>query len=297
MKIFVTGSGGMLGYDVCECLRGYHKITGLDIPGKKASSAGGLDFHGIDITDRGPLSAVFREEAPEVVIHCAAWTDVDGCEEDPGRAERVNFNGTVNTGKAALDVNAHLIFISTDFIFDGNSAQPYLENDPAFPLNVYGKTKLRSEEWIKENMASYTVVRTSWLFGRHGRNFAETIRGKALSGERLRIVDDQTGSPTYTRDLALSLGKIIDQGDLHDGQTYHITNSGQCSWYEFAKEIVSINGLDASIVEPISSGELTRAARRPLFSVLSNENFNKRIKHHMRPWQEALKEYFSYEHI
>ncbi len=215
MKILLTGSSGMLGTEICAVFGKKHKITGVDVKAVLSGASGSEKLREVDITDAGSLKSVVLEEKPDILIHAAAWTDVDGCELGPRKAELLNVTGTKSVAEAAANINAPVIFISTDFVFDGSKKTPYTERDEVSPISVYGTTKRRAESVLAEDIISviltkYIVVRTSWLYGKHGKNFVDTILAKAEAGESLKVVNDQIGSPTYTRDLAQAIGKLID---------------------------------------------------------------------------------------
>ncbi len=228
----------------------------------------------MDITDEAATGAFIRELKPDLVINAAAYTDVDGCEDNRETAFEVNGNALEYIAKACNNVGAVLVHYSTDYIFDG-SKEEYVESDAPDPINVYGESKLLGEKNIVEHIDDYRIIRTSWLFGVHGKNFVETMLG--LSGEldMVRVVNDQFGRPTYTADLARKTAEIV---GLAPG-IYHITNDGVCSWYEFAAAIIDN-------AEPCSSEEFVRRAKRPRYSVLVNTKTSP-----MRHWRDALGEY------
>lgn len=305
-KILITGSGGMLGVDLWQELRNSYEVLGLDAISYQPSSVS--KFYKCDITKRIGVSNVAAKARPDIVIHTAAMTDVDGCELDPKRAYKVNSDGTKNVALACKAAGALLIYISTDFVFDGKKKGPYKEIDKTRPISVYGDSKLKGEKAIKRTLKKYFILRTSWLYGKHGKNFVDTIISKAKSEKALKVVDDQVGSPTYTKDLAKAIHVLVDniakgQGALHHSlrscagqarvkgqEIYHVSNSGEVSWYDYAKEILKLAGSGTRIV-PISSKELNRPAKRPAMSVLDNTKFIELTGYRMRNWREALKEY------
>ena len=249
-------------------------------------------FYEASIEDPAAVKKIFDREKPEVVIHAAAWTDVDGCEEDPEKAYSVNTEGTRNIAEAAREAGSPVIFLSTDFVFNGKKSTPYTEEDTPDPLGIYGKTKGEAEKVLFELLADHVIVRTSWLYGSGGRNFVDTIIMKATDGEHLKVVNDQVGSPTYAKDLAGALKELITSAGLSGRKTFHISNSGWCSWYDLAlRALAEAKGTGSAGVEPVTSVELKRPASRPLFSVLDNSRFNEATGHRMRFWQEALAEY------
>ena len=275
-KVLITGAGGMLG-------------EALTLELKKANEVSGIDIGECDITDRDKTVEVLSGAKPDIVIHAAAWTDVDGCELDSEKAYRVNSDGTENVALACKACGAVLIYISTDFVFDGKKKAPYKESDRPNPLSVYADSKLKGEDAVKRILERYFILRTSWLYGSHGKNFVDTILARAKPEGVLKVVDDQTGSPTYTKDLAGAIYMLLKK--IFGGYgTYHITNSGHVSWYGYAREILRLAKSTAKVV-PISSDELNRPARRPAMSILDNTKFIRFTGFKMRHWREALGDY------
>ncbi len=260
IKTLILGAGGMLGTDLCRVFPDAVKLTHDDI----------------DITDKAQVIETINRIGPEVVINAAAYTDVDGCEDEDNRELAFDVNGRAPgyISQACSLVGAKLVHFSTDYVFDG-SKKEYVESDLTGPINVYGESKLLGERNIIESMDDYRIIRTSWLFGHHGRNFVEKML--KLSGEMdaVKVVNDQLGKPTFTADLAYKTVEII---GLEPG-AYHITNEGVCSWYEFASDVIDN-------VIPCSSDEFARKAKRPEYSVLVNTKTAP-----MRHWREALAEY------
>jgi dTDP-4-dehydrorhamnose reductase len=226
----------------------------------------GLAYDRADVGDRDSVLQALTQLAPDVVIHAAAWTDVDGCELDPDRAFRVNALGTRNVVEGARLARARIVYLSTDYVFDGRASRPYVEWDATNPLSVYGRSKLGGES---ELGPEDTVVRTSWLCGREGRNFVKTILERAMSDQPLRVVDDQHGCPTFTDDLAPVVRRLA--LERRHG-VFHVTNQGVTTWFRLAREVVELAGLDPERVQPIATAELDppRAAPRPVFSALDN---------------------------
>ena len=293
-KILITGSSGMLGVDLSQELCHDHKVFGADILYRSPGAISG--FYKLDITKKQNVLAVIRNLNPDIVIHAAAWTDVDSCEGDPKKAYRINSDGTKNVALACKAIGAVLIYISTDFVFDGKRKNPYKETDKTNPLGVYADSKLKGETAVKRIPKKHFILRTGWLYGKHGKNFVDTILKIAKKEKVLKVVNDQVGSPTYTKDLAEAIHILVDKitnsraGFNPPCRTYHISNSGSVSWYDYALEILKLAKSQAK-VEPISSKELDRPAKRPKMSVLDNSKFIKFAGHKMRNWQEALKEY------
>lgn len=272
MRIVVTGSGGMLGQDLATCLELNHRVVRL--------------YHAdADITNPKQIRDVFRNAKPELVIHAAAITAVDDCELKPDLARAVNAEGTRNVAQACKDCGARLIYISTDYVFDGNKAEPYEETDEPNPLNVYGQSKLQGEKYVLELLQKAWIVRVAWLYGPMGKNFVHAILQQALEGNPIRVVNDQWGSPTYTMDVAESLKQLI--ANAPPG-IYHMTNQGHCSWHEFAQEILRQSQLSRIQVDPISTTGLHRKARRPINSRLANLNLVDAGIGLLPTWQDGL---------
>ncbi|MGQ9708654.1 MAG: dTDP-4-dehydrorhamnose reductase, partial [bacterium] len=247
----------------------------------------GWDLPENDVTDIERCINQIHQVKPEVIFHLAAWTDVDGCEDNPAKATMVNFQGTWAVALGAAEVACKMVYLSTDYVFDGRTKRPYRENDKPNPLSVYGRSKFLGEQAVIKNCPQRFIIRTSWLFGKYGRNFVDAIRQKTLKESRIEVVSDQVGSPTYARDLCEPLLKIA--VSEHYG-IYHLTNSGQCSWFEFAQEIVRLTGVKCEVV-PIDSARSGRRAKRPKFSVLENRAYCRRFGGVLRPWPEALRSY------
>jgi dTDP-4-dehydrorhamnose reductase len=271
MRILVTGADGQLGTELMRALAPHGEL----IPSTQAD---------MDVTDRNCAEFVAAHQ-PEWVVHTAAATDVDGCEREPELAMAVNAEGTRRVAEGCRRVGAGLVYLSTDYVFDGRKGSPYAEWDPPAPLNAYGRSKLEGEQATRTVAPRWTIVRTAWLYGVHGKNFVKTILGKAAAGESLRVVDDQVGSPTYAGDVADSVALLLTRERTG---IYHVTNAGTCSWYEFAREILQVTDHDATTVTPISSAELNRPARRPAYSALENAAWQATGFPPLRPWREAL---------
>lgn len=287
----ITGSSGMLGIDLCQELYKDYEVIGVDLIHSPRSIV--HSFHKGDITDRNEIARIIKDADPDVVIHAAAWTDVDGCELDKHKANKINSEGTKNIALACKACKCKiLVYISTDFVFDGKKKAPYKESDEPRPVSVYADSKLKGEIAIKRNLKKYFILRTSWLYGKHGKNFVDTIIEKAKHEPLLKVVDDQVGSPTYAKDLAKAIHALLKKvtGRLYG--IYHVTNSGSVSWYEYAREILKLAGLKTKVI-PISSEELARPARRPAMSVLDNSKFARFTNFKMRDWKSALKSYLS----
>jgi len=276
MKVMVMGAKGMLGSDLCYALAREHEVIGVDLE----------DF---DITKAASVGQGIAAAGPEMVIHCAAWTDVDGCERDPARAFEQNAGGTWNVAAAAADVGASLVYMSTDFVFDGAKGEPYTEFDAPNPIGVYGASKLAGEEAVRRLVPRHTIARTAWLFGRRGKNFVSSILEAAAERGEIDVVADQFGSPTYTRDLAQAIADLVVTGRLFPG-TCHLVNSGVCSWAELAEEALRAAG-SKTRVRPIPAAEWPSPTRRPAYSGMRSRWMELQGLPAMREWREAVRSY------
>jgi dTDP-4-dehydrorhamnose reductase len=222
-----------------------------------------------------------------VIVHTAAFTDVEACEEKREEAFRINATGTGNVAKASGRAGSLLIYISTDYVFNGSKRSPYKEVDEPDPINYYGLTKLQGENRVRGLAARHLIVRTSWLFGPNGKNFVDTILGKASGVESLKVVDDQRGSPTYTGDLARGIKSLI-EGELEG--VVHLTNSGDATWFELARCATGLAGLDVEI-EPVQSAAYPTKARRPSYSVLASDVLERAGIEPLPPWEQGVKDH------
>jgi dTDP-4-dehydrorhamnose reductase len=286
MRVTLFGASGLLGQQLVGAL----SADELTAPTSRDA----------DLRDPARVDQAIRDSRPDWVILAAAYADVDGCEKNPDLAFAVNHQGAVHVAEAARSAGARLLFVSTDYVFDGAKASPYEINDPRNPINVYGKTKAQAEEQLLALLPDVCIVRTSWLFGPGGKCFPATIlrlatpkpaaplqpSAVAPSAPALSVVNDQRGSPTFTADLAAAIAQLCHIGARG---IVHVTNSGDCTWYEFAKEIVRERGLTAT-VNPVTTAEFPRPARRPANSVLSPKSLHA-TRIHMRAWQNALQRY------
>jgi dTDP-4-dehydrorhamnose reductase len=270
-KVLVTGAKGMLGQDLCPILEdeGYDVIE--------------TDVDSLDITNSDSVSSTLESVKPNIVIHCAAYTNVDKAEEELDKARLINAKGTENIAKICAKNNITLVYISTDYVFDGgingNRTQPYSPQDKTAPLNNYGLTKWEGEQAVRKYCRKYYITRTAWLYGIHGKNFVETMISLADKPE-LKVVDDQVGCPTWTVELCNGIIKLL-SGKAFG--TYHVCGGGQTSWYGFAQEIFDLSGLNVNL-KPCTTDEFPRPAKRPAYSVMDNGGL-------CRPWQNALKDY------
>ncbi len=268
MKVLVTGANGMLGQDLCPILEdnGYEVVE--------------TDVNTLDITNLEQVKAVLNNEKPDFVVHCAAYTNVDKAEEDLKTAELINVTGTENVAETCGKLGITLVYISTDYVFDGTKNSPYTPEDMPNPINNYGVTKYEGEEAVRSLCEKYYIARTSWLYGHHGKNFVETML-KLADNHEVRVVDDQVGCPTWTVELANGIVKLLDK----PYGTYHVCGSGSTSWYGFAKEIYTQSNLDVNL-QPCTTAAFPRPAKRPSYSVMDNKGI-------CRNWQAALKDYLN----
>lgn len=275
MRVIVTGSKGQLGHDVVLEL----KARGI--------ACLGADKDDFDITDKASTMQFITAVRPHAVIHCAAYTSVDRAEDEPELCYKVNAEGTRHVAEACQHVQAKLLYVSTDYVFDGSGSVPWEADDPTRPVNVYGLSKLRGEEALSIVDCSF-IVRTSWVFGVNGANFVNTMLRLAERG-KLGVVADQVGSPTYTKDLAPLLCDMVASEKYG---TYHATNEGCCSWYDFACAIFSQVGLNVD-VEPLSTAQYPTKARRPSNSRLSKRSLDAAGFRRLPLWQDALARYLT----
>lgn len=240
-----------------------------------------------DLTQEAAVRAAAQGVEFDAIVHAAAMTDVDRCESEIDRAMAANRDTTRILGALARERNASLVYVSSDYVFDGTNPNPYLEEDPPHPINAYGRSKLAGEEAARSSGAPHLIVRTSWLYGPSGKNFVDTIAARLAQGEPLRVVNDQRGAPTYTLDLAHGIELLLRRSATG---TVHATNGGHTTWYGFAVEIARYLGVRASIT-PVASAEFPRPAARPANSVLSGARFRALTGESLRPWEEALHQY------
>ena len=271
MRILVLGARGMLGTDLLDEWQSDELIP--------------ADVAEADLRNFVEVEKLVLAIRPAWIILCAAYTDVDGCERNPELAFAVNATGVANVARAAQAVSAGIFLVSTDYVFNGRGIRPYEVDDPVAPLNVYGASKAAGEEALRTHCSNWCIGRTSWLFGVHGPSFPEKIIRAAETRPELTVVNDQVGSPTYTRDLSGAIRDLV-RKDIRG--IVHITNEGICSWFDFAKEILSESGRESVPVLPISTDQSARPARRPNYSVLSPASLHA-YGIRLRPWQQALK--------
>jgi len=276
MKVILLGANGQLG-----------KEFGNFLSEKEDVELYSFSHNELDILDLRKLINKFQEISPNVVINCAAYTKVDQAEKEQDLAYQVNAIGAKNVSYASFKVNAKVIYFSTDYVFDGMKGEPYNEFDKPNPISVYGKSKLFGETYTKENNPNHLILRISWLYGINGSNFVKTIIRIAKEKRELRVVNDQVGTPTYTFDVVKQAWRLIQEDSVG---LYHSANSGQTTWFEFAKKIVEKLNLNAKVV-PIKTGEFPSLAKRPKFSVLDNYLLELENKNIMRKWEEAFDEF------
>lgn len=283
MRVLVTGVKGQLGHDVMNELA------------KRNHTGIGVDIEEMDITDAASVERVIRESDVEAVIHCAAWTAVDLAEDEDkiDKVRQVNANGTENIAKVCAELDLKMIYISTDYVFDGQGTRPWEPDDERHPLNVYGQTKYEGELAVEKYLTKYYIVRIAWVFGVNGKNFIKTMLNLGKTHEELTVVDDQIGSPTYTYDLARLL---VDMVETDKYGRYHATNEGLCSWYEFACEIfrqaAKIDPVYEKVhVTPVDSSKYPAKAKRPSNSRMSKEKLTENGFERLPSWQDALERY------
>ncbi len=273
----VTGAGGMLGHDMTEALSAHYRVIAL---GRKE----------LDITAPLQVQEIIEKTKPHLVVNCAAFTKVDLCEKDKELAFKVNAKGPGIIASCCNKIGAKLVHISTDYVFDGTSTRPYKEDDKTNPINVYGQSKLQGEKEITDAITDYLIVRTSWLFGKHGPNFIKTMIELSEKTDHLKVVNDQIGRPTYTKDL--SEGVILLLGKGAKG-IVNCCNSGRCTWFDLCCHALLIAGKKDIHIEPIATKAFPRPAKRPHYSVLSLERFNNITKTPMRHWKQAVEAFIT----
>ena len=276
MKVFVTGVRGQLGYDVVNELE------------KRGHTAIGVDIEELDITDAETVDKMITEAAPDAVIHCAAWTAVDAAEDNEEKCRQVNAYGTENIAKVCKKLDCKMMYISTDYIFDGKGTRPWEPDDPVTtPLNVYGQTKYEGELAVRNNVEKFFIVRIAWVFGK-GKNFIKTMLNLAKTHDQLTVVNDQYGTPTYTYDLSRLLVDMIETDKYGN---YHATNEGgYITWYDFACEIFRQAGIDIE-VEPVSSAQYAAKAKRPENSRMNKQKLVDNGFDLLPDWKDALRRY------
>ncbi|MGU3395385.1 dTDP-4-dehydrorhamnose reductase [Priestia sp. D51] len=271
-KVLITGANGQLGKELVELF-----------------TAKGFEVYGfgrdkMDITNQAQVQEVISTLKPNIVLHSAAHTQVDLAESEPEQAFSINAYGTRNVAVAAEAVGAKLVYVSTDYVFDGTTDEPYNEFSPTSPLGVYGKSKLAGEQFVRDLHSNFFIVRTSWVYGKYGANFVKTMLKLGQERKELSVVADQIGCPTYTLDLAHAILELV---DTQKYGVYHISNSGSCSWYEFAKEIFKVSDMEVQ-VNPCTTADFPRPAARPANSVFEHMSIKLNNFTSIRHWREAL---------
>lgn len=287
MKLLITGAKGQLGRQITSIIENKKSRLGdidkiyYDVELKSVGSKE------LDITKLYDVLNLTYDFKPDVIINCAAYTNVDKCEADKDNAFKVNALGVKNLAVAADKIGAKILHVSTDYVFDGTSSLPVSEYEIPQPKSVYGKTKLLGEEYVRESCRKYFIVRTAWLYGNYGKNFVYTIMNEAKDKGHLNVVNDQIGNPTNAEDLAYHILKIILTNQYG---IYHCTGNGQCSWYDFACKIIEYSKVNC-VVDYMTSDKLDRAAKRPAYSSLDNMMLRLTVGDEMRPWDIALKDF------
>ena len=277
MLVLVTGVNGQLGFDVIR------RLAELKIPYQ------GVDIQDFDLTDREATEKYITDCHPDAVVHCAAYTAVDKAEDNREVCRNVNAEGTRNVALACQKIDAKMIYISTDYVFDGRGTSFFQPDDRKDPINFYGLTKSEGEDRVKELLTKYFIVRISWVFGINGANFVKTMLRLAENHDALNVVNDQIGSPTYTRDLAVLLCDML-QTEKYG--VYHATNEGVCSWADFAQEIMRLSGAQ-TVIHPIPSSEYPSRAKRPANSRMSKNKLDENGFARLPGWHDALKRYLT----
>ncbi len=276
MKIAIIGADGMLGSEFVLLCK------------ERVIDFSSYTINEIDITKSDSL-VVIEKNVPNVIINCAAYTAVDNAEDDSTVAFAVNADGVKNIAELALSLGAKLVHFSTDYVFSGDAQNPYLEDAAAAPVSVYGKSKLRGEEYLQEVLGNgnFLLLRTAWLYGSNGKNFVSTMLRLAKERGEVRVVNDQVGCPTFAKDLALWTLDLLE----NDAKgIFHAVNNGHCSWYEFAKKIFELSSIKVDCF-PVSSEEFISKAKRPRYSIFSNQKLQDTLGYNVREWSEALSEY------
>lgn len=277
MRVLVTGTTGQLGHDV---------MTELE---KRNHICVGTSTKEMDITNAEEVAQVIAESNVEAVIHCAAYTAVDAAEDNEELCRKVNADGTENIAKVCKAHNLKMMYISTDYVFDGQGERPWEPDDERHPLNIYGQSKYEGELAVETNVEKYFIVRISWVFGLNGKNFVKTMLNLGRTKDEISVVNDQTGSPTYTWDLARLLADMIET--KHYGR-YHATNEGLCTWHEFACEIFRQSGIDIK-VNPVTSDMFPAKAKRPFNSRMNKDKLDENGFVRLPEWQDALRRYLA----
>ncbi|NRT33435.1 dTDP-4-dehydrorhamnose reductase [Clostridium beijerinckii] len=289
MKILITGCNGQLGNELQSIIKsGKAEINEVSENIRKSEIVA-LDVEELDITNLTQVREILNDVRPDVVINCAAATNVEGCEGNEDFAFRVNSIGPRNLAIICEEIGAKLVQVSTDYVFSGVSNKPLTEYDLTAPYSVYGKTKLLGEQYVQQFCSKYFIVRTAWLYGYIGKNFVYTMMRLGKEKDIIKVVDDQRGSPTHANDLAYHILKLI---ETEEYGIYHCTGKGECTWYEFAKMIIELSG-ERCEVKPCTSEEYVTPAKRPEYSSLDNMMFRNTVGDEMRDWKDAIKSFIT----
>lgn len=291
MKILITGANGQLGTELLRQLSAGKSALGPIPEALKGAQAVGVDMEDGDLAVQAEAFALVGRHAPDVVINCAAFTNVDGCETQQDAAFAANAVAARNLARACEARGAKIIHVSTDYVFAGNGERPYVETDLPAPRSVYGGTKLMGESYLREFCSRWFIVRTAWLYGKNGKNFVKTMQALARERGAVTVVSDQMGNPTNAEDLAHHLLKLA---PTEEYGLYHCTGEGVCSWFDFADEIIRASGIKADVT-PCTTEEFSKiapqSAPRPAYSALDNAMLRLTVGNEMRPWKEALGDY------
>lgn len=285
MKVLITGAKGQLGKQITNILKSGQSEIGKLPKEYENVEIIGVDVDVLDITDINAVRSYLTDVKPEIIINCAAYTNVDACESNEDLAFKINALGPRNLAIISNEVNAKLVHVSTDYVFSGEGTVPFKEYDETIPVSVYGKTKLAGEKFVREIADKYYIIRTAWLYGYEGSNFVYTIIKAGKEKGYLTVVDDQRGNPTNAEDLAHHMLKVA---VTEEYGTYHCTGTGECSWYDFASKIIEFSNIDCK-VDPVTSNDYVRAAKRPSYSSLDNMMLRVTVGDEMRNWEDALK--------
>lgn len=285
MKVLITGAKGQLGKQITNILKSGQSEIGKLPKEYENVEIIGVDVDVLDITDINAVRSYLTDVKPEIIINCAAYTNVDACESNEDLAFKINALGPRNLAIISNEVNAKLVHVSTDYVFSGEGTVPFKEYDETIPVSVYGKTKLSGEKFVREIADKYYIIRTAWLYGYEGSNFVYTIIKAGKEKGYLTVVDDQRGNPTNAEDLAHHMLKVA---VTEEYGTYHCTGTGECSWYDFASKIIEFSNIECK-VDPVTSNDYVRAAKRPSYSSLDNMMLRVTVGDEMRNWEDALK--------
>lgn len=287
MKILITGCNGQLGNELQNILTDKKAEISTISDDYNDVTVISMDIDELDVTNETMVNEVIVTNRPNIVINCAAYTNVDKCEDEQELAYKLNALAPKYLALACEKIGAKLCHISTDYVFSGEGSTPFLEIDSCNPQSVYGETKLDGERFVEKNCSKYFIIRTAWLYGYVGQNFVKTILRIARTNNSIKVVDDQFGNPTNANDLAYHILKLINTSEFG---VYHCTGTGICSWYDFAEKIVEYADIDCHVV-PCTTLEFPRPAKRPSYSALDKSNLDRAVGNEMRDWKKALKQY------